>query len=241
MKPLLIGCGLLVGLAVVALIVLGLVVLPKVTKTSENMDRVVTAMGQLRARLPFEPPAEARMIPERLDRVLDVRQKVADAVAELVGEVRDGGLFRVFDSMLRLMPAAGQALVERLESEPMSPDEYLWYADRIAAAIFRGRQPEADPALRRMYQAYKQIGAPAAAGGRVREEVTMGDIAIRAASLDLSVEELQMLINRGDTIVQSMPAILGDFFAEVQAGASNDSAGPGSPFKLIEEGDDSGR
>jgi hypothetical protein len=157
MRKVLIGCGVLVLLALGFAGYVGYRLWPSFTALHQAWSDAMAELDALDERYPFDPAAQTELDTGRFDLMLDLRVRLTDYFADVdasikdiqrQGEADDGpGALDRSSRMIAIMTPTVHEFAVRLEDARMGPTEFSWHTRVLWAALSRVDAGVAGPEL----------------------------------------------------------------------------------------------
>jgi hypothetical protein len=203
MRKVLIGCGVLVLLAMGFIGYAGYRLWPSVSGWHKAWIEAVGELDALDERHPFDPDAQTALDAERFDLMLEVRVGLAGYFAEFKESLRsleergeaddERGWFDFSSSLFELMSPMLHEFAVRLEDAGMGPTEFAWHTRVLWAALARVDAgvagPELEP-LRGEYSRFREVYEQQAKG---QEALLPLEDLVRSVPPDLLVQAAEVL------------------------------------------------
>ncbi len=224
MKKVLIGCGIMLLLMVVAVVGIGIFGVRKISQYGDSLAQAQESLTALEQDFAFDIPAEdVSMDPDRFHSYLATRQALVDRtrqvrLVDLLTTAEEGqqppaisvgDVFNLVGEIPKLM----QSYADTLRAAEMSPEEYAWYAMETLKAV-RGAAERGDPEYaaawdemmglaREMEQAFAQQQSP-----EVRElQASVNDMLDSAQESEVPEQDVQLVIDNKEQLAEQ-PALL---------------------------------
>jgi hypothetical protein len=221
MRKVLIGCGVLVLLALGFAGYVGYRLWPSVTALHQAWSDAMAELDALDERHPFDPAAQSELDAGRFDLMLDVRVHLADYFAEVdaslddikrKGEAEDGpGAIAQSSRMIEVMTPTVHEFAVRLEDARMGPTEFsrhtrvLWAAlSRVDAGV---AGPELEP-LRGEFGRFRELYDQQA---RRQEQMRPLDEIVRSVPADQLVQAAEVLARDPERVQRGLAFTEFDF------------------------------
>lgn len=144
MKYWLIGCGILLVIAVI-LGGFGVYYVFKVgQEVGAKLQEIAKEYDQLDQEFPFLKPAEGLMESPQVARFVSVHRKVSDSFDLWENQLRseETSWWTKVTSAVDMIPALAQSHVDALREQSQGPSEYLWTLDQILLVLKYAEIPE---------------------------------------------------------------------------------------------------
>jgi hypothetical protein len=221
MKKVLIGCGIVVLLVIVAVGAVGFIMVRAGKKMVESGQKMAQAYKETDRLFAFTPPAGEIVTGEQLDRWLAVRQKVLPSVAAFKKRFESQPGKNPFVVIGAVMEQSGQfvdAHVAALKDRKMSALEYFWIARRVFTALQSGDALK-DAELKDVVAAFGKMNE----GARQRQQggnsaamyVPMTSEAIAKTLATIKQRKQALLATRDVTIADFMIAPMLESFSQM--------------------------
>ena len=155
MKGLLIGCGVVLAIVIIAVVVIGYFGVQTFRNVGEQVDSMKDTFAGLNALYPFEAPSDGLVSSGRFEVWLTVRDSMVTSIAAYDTLVKNFSLKsvrRLENHTFKIMQRIGTQFRET----GMSPKEYLWISRQMAGA-FESGDLRARPEFSGLVQAFDDL------------------------------------------------------------------------------------
>jgi hypothetical protein len=155
MKGLLIGCGVILTVVIIAVVVIGYFGVQTFKNVGEQVDSMKDTFAGLNALYPFEGPSDGLIPSDRYEIWLTVRDSMLTSIAAYDSIVKNFSLKsvgRLKDHTFLSMQRIGKQFKET----GLSPKEYIWISRQMAGAFTSG-DLRARPEFADLVQAYDDL------------------------------------------------------------------------------------
>ncbi|MHC5210347.1 MAG: hypothetical protein ACYTG2_06490 [Planctomycetota bacterium] len=203
MRKVLIGCGVLVLLAMGFIGYVGYHLWPSVSGWHEAWIEAVGELDALDAQHPFDPEAQAELDVERFDLMLDVRVQLAEYFTEFHESLRDieerdnqedePGWLELSSSLFEIMSPMLHEFAMRLGNAGMGPTEFSWHTRVLWAALARVDAGVAGPELESLRGEYSRFREGYERQARQQAEMISLEDLVRSVPPEMLVQAAEVL------------------------------------------------
>jgi hypothetical protein len=211
MKGLLIGCGVILAIVIIAVVVIGYFGVQTFKNVGEQVDNMKDNFAGLNALYPFEEPSDGLIASDRYEIWLTVRDSMLTSVAAYDTIVKHFSLKsvgRLKDHTFMSMQRIGRQFRET----GMSPKEYIWISRQMAGAFASG-DLRARPEFSDLVQAYDELEKD---DENIKRDYDFKDFSTPVTSLQIK-RIMTLLAKNPDRCQQSMKVFYMDMIISSMA------------------------
>lgn len=154
MKPVLIGCGVLVGVIVLLIVGIAGFGIFSVKQMRKDMAQTNEKIQATDKQFPFQAPADGQLSDAQLTRWIQARRQMVDGFKSQVENTRnmEKGKFKAMREAMNILPRMFEIQLRVLNESKMSHAEYTWISRQVLGALNNG-DVRADPAYAKLVAA----------------------------------------------------------------------------------------
>lgn len=158
MKNVLIGCGVVLALVIIVVVVLGYFGFKVFKGVGEEVQQVQEGFAKLDSMYVFVAPQDGLITSRQYDKWIQIRQHMAPSIASF-DTIVENFSFKTLSRLKEHSMTMMLRMHSELETAQISPEEYTWVSRQIIGALNSG-DVRANPAMQDIVEAYDEMNQP---------------------------------------------------------------------------------